>query len=100
MRVSTQIPALLLGLAAVVGLDNVAAADKLDEIMARGHLLVGVSETSPPFSSRQGENGIVGYDVDLATRVAQRLGIALEKVSIRNAERTTALQQDRVDLGE
>jgi polar amino acid transport system substrate-binding protein len=74
-----------------------AAADKLDEIKARGKLLVGVSETSPPFSSR--ENGkIVGYDVDLAARVAQRLGVPMEFVSITNSQRIPALQQDRVDL--
>ena len=39
-----------------------------------GKLLVGNSETSPPFSSR--ENGkIVGYDIDLAAQVANRLGV-------------------------
>jgi len=98
MQFSRRILKLLLGLVAASVPGNIAAADKLDEVMARGRLLVGVSETSPPFSSRQGENGIVGYDVDLAAGVAQRLGIALEKVSIRNAERIPALQQDRVDL--
>jgi polar amino acid transport system substrate-binding protein len=75
-----------------------AAADKLSDIKARGRLLVGVTETSPPFSFRDGGKGIVGYDVDLAERVAGNLGIATEKVPIINAERITALQQDRVDL--
>ena len=74
-----------------------AAADKLDEIKARGKLLVGVSETSPPFSSR--ENGkFVGYDVDLAARVAKRLGVPMEFVPVINRERIPALQQDRIDL--
>jgi polar amino acid transport system substrate-binding protein len=58
---------------------------------------VGVSETSPPFSARQGEN-IVGYDVDLARGVAQRLGVAMETIAITNRERIPALQHDRVDL--
>lgn len=76
---------------------GLAAADKLDDIKARGKLLVGVSETSPPFSSR--ENGkIVGYDVDLAARIAKRLGIPMEFVSVKNSERIPALQQDRIDL--
>src|SRR5579871_6880080 len=74
-----------------------AAADKLDEIKARGYLIVGVSDTSPPFSSRQG-NGVVGYDVDLAQEVAARLKLPTEMVSIINADRIPALQQDRVDL--
>jgi polar amino acid transport system substrate-binding protein len=75
-----------------------ATADKLDDIKARGRLLVGVTETSPPFSFRDGDKGIVGYDVDLADRVAKSLGVAGEKVPLINAERVTALQQDRVDL--
>jgi polar amino acid transport system substrate-binding protein len=75
-----------------------AAADKLDDIKARGRLLIGVTETSPPFSFRDDGKGIVGYDVDLAGCVARSLGIASDKIPIINAERIAALQQDRVDL--
>ena len=75
-----------------------ASADKLDAVKARGKLLVGVTESSPPFSFRDGGKGIVGYDVDLAAQVANRLGVADEKVPIINADRIPALQQDRVDL--
>jgi len=75
-----------------------AAADKLSDIKARGRLLIGVTESSPPFSFRDDGKGIVGYDVDLAERVAKNLGIATEKIAIINAERIAALQQDRVDL--
>src|SRR5580693_9942406 len=75
-----------------------AAADKLADIKARGRLLVGVTESSPPFSFRDGGQGIVGYDVDLAERVAKNLGVTAEKIPIINAERISALQQDRVDL--
>jgi len=75
-----------------------ASAGKLDAIKARGKLLVGVTESSPPFSYRDGAKGIVGYDVDLAGQVAKRLGVAMAKVSIINADRIPALQQDRVDL--
>jgi polar amino acid transport system substrate-binding protein len=75
-----------------------AHADKLDDIKARGRLLVGVTESSPPFSYRDGENGVVGYDVDLAAEVAKRLGVQMEMISIINAERIPSLQQDRVDL--
>src|SRR5215471_14148238 len=91
------LPTLLLGFAVTLAPANAARADKLDEIRARGRILVGVSQTSPPFSSRQGGE-VVGYDVDLAARVARRLGVAIEKVSITNAQRIPALQQDRVDL--
>jgi polar amino acid transport system substrate-binding protein len=75
-----------------------ASADKLDDIKARGRLLVGVTESSPPFSYLAPGKGIVGYDVDLAGRVAANLGVTADKIPIINADRITALQQDRVDL--
>src|ERR1700756_1496729 len=88
---------LAFGIACLMALTQFAFADKLDDIRARGRLLVGSSDTSPPFSSR--ENGkVVGYDVDLAARVAQRLALPMETLSIINADRIPALQQDRVDL--
>jgi polar amino acid transport system substrate-binding protein len=85
------------GLALLLAMTATAAADKLDDIRARGRLLVGTSDTSPPFSSR--ENGqVVGYDVDLAAEVAKRLALPMETISILNSQRIPALQQDRVDL--
>jgi polar amino acid transport system substrate-binding protein len=88
---------LILSAACLLAMAGLAAADKLDDIKARGRLLVGTSDTSPPFSSR--ENGkVVGYDVDLAARVAQRLALPMQTISILNADRIPALQQDRVDL--
>src|ERR1044071_3035555 len=87
----------LVGAALLIGSTAMALADKLDEIKARVKLLVGNSETSPPFSSR--ENGkVVGYDIDLAAQVAKRLGVPMEFVSVINAERIPALQQNRIDL--
>jgi polar amino acid transport system substrate-binding protein len=88
---------LILGTACLLAMMPLARADKLDDIKARGRLLVGTSDTSPPFSSR--ENGkIIGYDVDLAARVAQHLALPMETISILNADRIPSLQQDRVDL--
>jgi polar amino acid transport system substrate-binding protein len=91
--------AAVLAIAAVpLALASSAAAGKLDDIKARGHLLVGVTKTSPPFSFLKAGQGIVGYDVALAGRVARSLGVGMETIPIINAERIAALQQDRVDL--
>src|SRR5262244_2312228 len=97
MTLARTIAAAVLGTALATACIGSAAADKLDEIKARGKLLVGNSETSPPFSSR--ENGkVIGYDVDLAAQVAKRLGVGMEFVPVINSERIPALQQDRIDL--
>jgi polar amino acid transport system substrate-binding protein len=79
-------------------LSALCAADKIDDIYARGRLIVGVTETSPPFSFRDGGDGIIGYDIDLAAQIAKRMGVTIEQTSIINAERIPALQQDKVDL--
>src|ERR1700757_2929745 len=88
---------LILAAACLLALTRLALADKLDDVKARGRLLVGTSDTSPPFSSRE-DGKVVGYDVDLAAEVAKRLGLPMETVSIINAERIPALQQDKIDL--
>src|SRR6476660_7947397 len=97
MTLARTIAAAIFGAALSAAWIGSAAADKLDDIKARGKLLVGNSETSPPFSSREGGK-IVGYDIDLAAQVARRLGVTMEFVSIINSERIPALQEDRVDL--
>jgi polar amino acid transport system substrate-binding protein len=97
MTLARTIAAALVGAALSTAWMGSAAADKLDDIKARGKLLIGNSETSPPFSSR--ENGkVIGYDVDLAAQVAKRLDIGMELVPVINSERIPALQQDRIDL--
>ena len=75
------------------------SADKLDEVKARGKLLVGVSDTTPPFSFKKpGESTVVGYDLDLVHAVAKRLGVSVETVSVSSAERVPLLQQGKVDF--
>jgi polar amino acid transport system substrate-binding protein len=90
-----------------------ATADKLDDIKARGQLIIGVAEASPPFSfleffSEPGpvprhlvaknDANIVGYDVDLSAQVAKRLGVSLSKFAIINAERIPSLRDGTVDI--
>src|SRR6195256_5082101 len=96
MQIAT-LTKLILTAASVLVMTPPASADKLDDVKARGRLLVGTSDTSPPFSAR--ENGtVVGYDVDLAARVARRWALPMGTISVVNADRIPALQQDRVDL--
>jgi polar amino acid transport system substrate-binding protein len=92
-----------------------ALADKLDDVKARGQLIIGVAEASPPFSFREivsepgpvagyitrakdDANNIVGYDIDLSAQVAKRLGVSLSKTVIINAERISSLRDGKVDI--
>lgn len=76
-----------------------AAADRLDEVKARGKLIVGVSDTTPPFSFKKpGESINVGYDIDMVRAVAKRMGVAVETVSLSSAERIPLIQQGKIDF--
>ena len=51
------------------------AADLLDQVKQRGTLRVGLEGTFPPFNSKNPQGELVGFDVDIATAIAQRLGV-------------------------
>jgi polar amino acid transport system substrate-binding protein len=74
-------------------------ANQLDKIKARGSLIVGVSDTLPPFSFRQHSSGdIIGYDIDLVGGVAKRLGVSLKPVSVQADKRIAMLLAGQIDL--
>src|SRR5262245_63378360 len=96
MTLARTIAAALIGVAFLAAGIGSATADKLDDIKARGKLLIGNSETSPPFSSR--ENGkVIGYDVDLAAQVAKRLSVGMEFVPVINSERIPDRKSTRLN---
>lgn len=53
------------------------SAATVDEIKARGTLIVGAEAVVPPFVYREG-NAIVGFEADVAAHVADKLGVKLE----------------------
>lgn len=85
--------------AALLLLASPATADRLDEVKARGKLIVGVSDTTPPFSFKKpGDSKVIGYDLDLVHAVAKRLGVTAETVSLSSAQRVPMLNEDKVDF--
>jgi len=74
-----------------------AAADRLDDVKARGKLIVGVSDTTPPFTFKK--DGVhVGYDIDVVRAVAKRLGLTVDTVSLSSAERIPMLKEGKLDF--
>ncbi len=68
-------------LALCVILPGVAAADTLDDILKRGTLRVGMEPGYMPFEMTNKKGEIVGFDVDMAKRMAKAMGVKLELVS-------------------
>jgi polar amino acid transport system substrate-binding protein len=74
-----------------------AAADRLDEVKARGKLVVGVSDTTPPFSFKK--DGVhVGYDIDVVRAVAKHMRLPVETVSLTSAQRIPMLKEGKLDF--
>ncbi len=58
-----------------------AAAGTLDEILDRGSLRVGLEPGYMPFEMTNQKGQIIGFDVDIAKRMAKAMGVKLELVS-------------------
>jgi polar amino acid transport system substrate-binding protein len=77
---------------------NHATADTLDNIKAKGELVVGSKEDYPPYGSAAADGQIVGIEPDLAADLAKRLGVKLRIVPVTSSNRIAMLQEGKIDL--
>ncbi len=90
---------LLVAAAAVLALGTtLAKADVLQDIKARGTLIVGVKADYRPFGFRDPAGNIIGFEPDLAADVAKRLGVKVEFVPVIASNRMQFLEQGKIDL--
>ncbi|GAB3253047.1 type 2 periplasmic-binding domain-containing protein [Chitinimonas naiadis] len=88
---------LLIGLLGVAALP--ALADDLDKIKAKGEVVIGVRENSPPFGYFDKKRGVVfGYDIEFANYVAKKLGVKPVFKTLEPADRLPSIKDGRVDL--
>lgn len=87
----------VLGVAVLMSV-SAASADVLEDVKARGTLIVGVKADYKPFGYREASGAIVGIEPDLAADLAERLGVALELVPVVSANRIEFLQQGKIDI--
>jgi ABC-type amino acid transport substrate-binding protein len=59
-------------------IEEVEGDTSLEYILDKGELILGLDETFPPMGYRDANGDIVGFDIDLATEVCDRLGIKLK----------------------
>ena len=89
-------------LAAVLALAPVAATaedgGRMDHILQRGRLIVGVKVDYPPWGMVAPDGTIVGLEPDLARDAADGLGVGLELVPVTAGNRLQRLTQGQVDL--
>lgn len=75
-----------------------AKADALADITSSGTIRIAVPQDFPPFGSVGADMQPRGYDIDMATLIAQKLGVKLSMVPVTSANRVPYLQTNKVDL--
>ncbi len=75
-----------------------AHADKLQDILSKGVVRIGVPLDAPPFGSQDANRNPIGFDIELAEMVAKGLGVKLEMQQITGANRIPFLLTDKVDI--
>jgi polar amino acid transport system substrate-binding protein len=75
-----------------------AAAGSLDQIRERGVLVVGVKGDYQPFGFHDGAGAIVGFEPDLASEIAQNLGVKVKLVPVVATNRLALLASGDIDL--
>ncbi|WP_432721786.1 transporter substrate-binding domain-containing protein [Jeongeupia wiesaeckerbachi] len=75
-----------------------ALAGKLEDIKSRGVVRIGVSLGGEPVGFRDARNNPIGYDVDVATRLAAKLGVKPEFTDVSGDARVSMLMSGQLDL--
>jgi ABC-type amino acid transport substrate-binding protein len=92
---------ILTGLAVLLlaaGIALPASAGKLDDIRKAGVVKIGVSLGGEPVGFRDPQNNPVGYDVDVATLLAEKLGVKVEFTDVSGDARISMLVSGQLDV--
>jgi polar amino acid transport system substrate-binding protein len=90
--------ALVLGAVLIFGMTGGARAGALDDIRARGTLVVGAKADYRPFGYRNDADAIVGFEPDLAAQIAKALGVSLKLVPVVATTRVGLLNSGDIDI--
>lgn len=91
----------VLAVAALLGGASANAAGKLEQVLARGKLVVGTGSTNAPWHFKGADGKLQGFDIDMAKIVAKALFDDPEKVEFVNQSsdaRIPNLTTDKVDI--
>ena len=90
---------LILWLLALVFLAGPAlAAEDIDDLRARGHVVIAVKADYPPWGFRDPQGQLTGMEIDLAEDIARRIGVPARIVAVQSANRLEVLRQHQADI--
>lgn len=74
-----------------------AEDDSLEKLLSKGTFIIGLDDSLPPMGFRDENNEIVGFDVDVARAVAERLGVEFIAQSINWDSKELELSSGNID---
>ncbi|MDD3814602.1 MAG: transporter substrate-binding domain-containing protein [Desulfocapsaceae bacterium] len=98
MFVALMIACLLPGCAQMGQTTKASSSPVIDRVIARGELRVGVSGDMPPMNFLTKEDKVIGLDVDLATMIADAMGVKLNVQRIDFSGLLPALEAGNIDM--
>lgn len=70
----------------------------IDQVKERGVLRAGVKNDAPYLGFVDEKGHYAGFEIDLVTDLARRLGVKIEYVPVKASNRIQLLEQNRIDL--
>ncbi|MEG0501972.1 MAG: amino acid ABC transporter substrate-binding protein [Cellulosilyticaceae bacterium] len=70
----------------------------MEGVKERGKLVVGLDDQFPPMGFRDEKGNVIGFDIDLATAVSEKLGVDVELKPIVWDTKITELNQGEIDV--
>lgn len=75
-----------------------AVDTSLEDIKAKGKIVLGMDDAFPPMGFRDENNELTGFDLAVATEVAKRMGVELEAVAIDWSQKENELNTGNIDV--
>ncbi|HBF31103.1 MAG TPA: amino acid ABC transporter [Rhizobium sp.] len=75
-----------------------ANAHSLDEILSSKQIVVGINPNIPPLGRFSDKNEVEGFDVDVAKKLAEMLGVEMSIVQVSSADRVPFLATGKADI--
>jgi polar amino acid transport system substrate-binding protein len=98
MKSSKRVFSFALAAAAVLAATGVHAQTALDDIMKAKEIKIAIPTDFPPYGMVGTDLKPQGLDVEMATYIAQKMGVKVELVPVTSANRIAYLQTKKADL--
>lgn len=82
----------------IVIISNNANSKTIEEIQARGELVVGVKSDYKPWGMVSSTGELIGFEPDLAKDISDRLNVSLKLVPVTTSNRLNKLEEGIIDL--